>query len=103
MRIQSPNCQTAGPSSAETGKNLPCFGLARRSPSLIAALGLPLMLPFYSPNKKTPSTERAALVGLGEFICAALGLAGVVAVLWLVTKPEDPTAQPCLRGTCIYS
>ena len=62
--------------------------------------------PFAGLQAQWQSPGILAVVGRGvpgELICAALGLASVVAVLWLVTKPEDPTARPCLRGTCIYS
>ena len=49
-----------------------------------------------------PSAERASPVTLGEFLCAALLLAGVVATMWLLAKPwEDSEEEPCLRGSCI--
>ena len=49
-----------------------------------------------------PSAERASPVTLGEFLCAALLLAGVVATLWLVARPwEDSEEEPCLRGSFI--
>ena len=49
-----------------------------------------------------PSAERASPVTLGEFLCAALLLAGVVATMWLLAKPwEDPEEEPCLRGSFI--
>ena len=67
---------------------------------MIAALGLPLMLPFLPPIKKMPSDERASPVSLGEFICLSLSLAAAVGFLWLLTKPwEDDGAHDASAAT----
>ena len=57
--------------------------------------------PFSSLTKKMPSAERASPVTLGEFLCAALLLAGVVATMWLVARPWEEPEEPCLRGSFI--
>ena len=90
MQIQSPNCQTARLSC------LPPFGLARRSPSLIAALGLPVMLPFvFSKQKKCCSTNAPPFL-CRESLCAAVSLAGV-----FVAQRPAAAAEAVARGHVI--
>ena len=44
--------------------------------------------------------ERAdSPVTFGEFLCASLLLASVVATIWLATRPWEEPEEPCLRGS----
>ena len=61
------------------------------------------MLPvFFRRPFKMMFAERAnSPVTLGEFLCASLLLAGVVAALWLAARPWEEPEDPGLRGSYI--
>ena len=44
-----------------------------------------------------PPERAESPATLGEFLCAALLLAGVVAALWLAARPWEEPEDPCLR------
>ena len=57
---------------------------------------------FLSAILKMWVAERAdSPVTFGEFLCATLLLAGVVAAIWLAARPWEEQEDPCLRGSHI--
>ena len=72
-------------------------------PSCIAMADCALMLPvFFRRPFKMMFAERAdSPVTFGEFLCATLLLAGVVAAIWLAARPWEEPEDPCLRGSYI--
>ena len=59
------------------------------------------MLPvFFRRQLKMMFAERAdSPVTFGEFLCASLLLASVVATIWLATRAWEEPEEPCLRGS----
>ena len=68
-------------------------------PSCIAMADCALITSgFLSARLKMWPPERAdSPATFGEFLCAALLLAGVVATLWLVARPWDEPEDPWIK------
>ena len=91
------------PPCPRSGRYFPPLELVWMLPSCIAMADCALMLPvFFRRPFKMMFAERAdSPVTFGEFLCATLLLAGVVAAIWLAARPWEEPEDPRLRGSYI--